>query len=494
MSGLPVAGPRSPSAWWLLALGTLLLLAYGLATLHGPALADEFIYLGGARHFAETGSLDARYYDARALVERGYPHHDVHTPGYVILLGAAIALVGGTYWTAVALNAAAYLAGALLLCGLSRALGCSPSRAFWAGVVFLLLPVHLPYVFWAMAELTLGALLLATLFLSVRYGHKTWGAVLAGLAFGLGFLVRESLLFALPALVVVLWRRRRLTYGLGTIVAFVALVYVPLSRDRAPGGANFWAPSSGTAFGYEAVQAAETGDLVRAGAVAADRAVQNLREVATAGWAEKGILVLLLVVPIWAFVRCRATPGLDRHVLWALGAGWAVIVVLLFTVYVVGRWSGLRYMLFLVPAFVPWLVASGSRAAAPPRAPTLVLVTAGALLNVATLGVFNDYKASRQKRQNGIAAYVEKYVPVAPARIVLPNGWLYGLRHAPVEVISSLPASGQELRLLERELFFDCLVVPGDSPLGPELDGRKRYRRLNAGETDPPLRIYARLK
>src|SRR5205814_1799473 len=42
----------------------LLLAAYGAAVRQGPALADEFVYLGGARHLAHTGSLAARYYDA----------------------------------------------------------------------------------------------------------------------------------------------------------------------------------------------------------------------------------------------------------------------------------------------------------------------------------------------------------------------------------------------------------------------------------------------
>ncbi len=483
-------------SWSLAGLAALLLLAYGLAARHGPALADEFIYLAGARHLAEAGSLHARYYDAQGLLERGYPHHDVHTPGYAILLGAVTALLGGSYWTAVTLNVIAYLAGALLTRGISRSLGCDEVGAWWSGALYLLLPIHLPYVFWVMAEVTLGSLLLLSLFLALRYGHRVWGAAGASLAFGVGFLVRESMLFALPALVVILWKRRRLTPGLTVTAAFLFLVYLPLSRDRAPGGANFWAPSSGRAFGFEAVQAAEQGNLGRAASLAVARVRSNVGAFREAGWTEKGVLTLLFAIPFVALLRARQLPGLDRHVAGALGAGWTAVVALLLTVYVVGQWSGLRYVLFLVPTFLPWVTSSPAspRPASFARwAPPSILLI-GAFLNLATLRLFNDYKASRQKRQSGIAGYVEKYLPVAPARIVLPNGWLYGLRHYPVEVVSSLPASAAELRLLEREVFFDYLVLPGDSPLGPELDGRKRYRRLKVEEPDPPLRIYARLR
>ena len=54
----------------LAALAAALLAGYGFLTRWGPALADEYVYLSGARHFARTGSLDARFYDARAILAR----------------------------------------------------------------------------------------------------------------------------------------------------------------------------------------------------------------------------------------------------------------------------------------------------------------------------------------------------------------------------------------------------------------------------------------
>jgi hypothetical protein len=69
-----------------------------------------------------------------------------------------------------------------------------------------------------------------------------------------------------------------------------------------------------------------------------------------------------------------------------------------------------------------------------------------------------------------------------------------GLTHYPVEVISSVPDHGGELRLLERALWFDVLVLPGDTPLAGEMEGRLKYRRVNGDDPEPPLLIYRRLR
>ena len=279
MAGSPegsVSG--SPDASALGSLAAALVLAYGWQARHGPALADEFIYLAGAKHFARSLSLDARFYDAEAILRIGHPHQDVHSPGYVILLGGLMAAVRGGYWTAVALNVAAYLASAFLVRGLAAALGRSPSAAWAAGALYLVLPAFLPYVFWAMAEVVLGALFLAALWVAAVGGQSRRGVVLAGLLFGLAFLVRESALFGLPPLIALLLGRGRVKVFLATVLAVLVLVYAPLSRQRAPGGANFWAPTSGKVFGFETVQAARGGRLGAAAGLVAERASRNLAE------------------------------------------------------------------------------------------------------------------------------------------------------------------------------------------------------------------------
>ena len=135
------------------------------------------------------------------------------------------------------------------------------------------------------------------------------------------------------------------------------------------------------------------------------------------------------------------------------------------------------------------------------RSPFIALPLLMAVLAVASLvllagmrQVFNAYKASRQKRQAGIADYVERYVPQAPERLVLPNGWLYGWRHPSTEVISTLPSDATALRALERAVAFSYLVVPADSPLSADTGGRLRYERVNTDDRDPPLVIFRRLR
>ena len=124
----------------------------------------------------------------------------------------------------------------------------------------------------------------------------------------------------------------------------------------------------------------------------------------------------------------------------------------------------------------------------------VLVVAAMALAESGVVRTFDDYKASRQRRQENMTAYVEQRLGNAPVgRIALTNGWLFGWRHPGMEVISSLPADGGTLRLLERAAWFDYLVLPGDSPLGAEWDARTRYQRLNP-EADAALRIYRRVR
>jgi hypothetical protein len=470
-----------------------LVAAMGLASRRGPALADEFVYLAGGRHLAAAGSLDARYYDAAAILERGLPHHDVHTPGYVIVLGAAMALAGATYAAAVAVNAAAYVASAVFVFMLARRLGQTEAAAALAALAFLLLPISLAYVYWAMAELVLGALFLGALAVAAGPGTRA-RAIAAGLVFGAAFLVRESALFGLPALLALLPTPRRRVQGAAAFLAFGLCVYAPLSSGRAPGGANFWAPSSGRAFGHRAVQSMGAGRIGDAASIAFARAAGNAGELVRAPAAEQAVLALYAALPFAALIGWRRRPREQRRYVLALAAGYAAMIGVLFALYVVAQWSGLRYLMVLAVAFLPAI-------APPPGArrrdwtPAVVLTLAGALAQPGVVRAYDAYKASRQRRQENITAYVEQRVGTAPlTRIALVNGWHFGWRHPGVEVISSLPGDGGTLRALERAAWFDYLVLPGDSPLIAEWDARTRYEPVNAEEADAPLRLYRRVR
>jgi hypothetical protein len=86
-------------------------------------------------------------------------------------------------------------------------------------------------------------------------------------------------------------------------------------RDRAPGGANFWAPTSGKVFGFETVQAARGGHLGAAAGLVAERAARNLRELVSSATApvEKGILASYALLALGALAGRRRTGPLGRR-------------------------------------------------------------------------------------------------------------------------------------------------------------------------------------
>jgi hypothetical protein len=498
----------------LLALAAVLAAGYAAATRHGPALADEYIYLAGARHFAETGRLDARYYDASAILKVGHPHQDAHSPGYAIVLGAAIAparvvlgnaatTVRGLYWTAVALNALAWLGMAWLARALALGLGLTPPAALVSGALLLLLPALLPYVFWSMPEVLVPAALLASLTLAVRRGDRLGGVVGAALLSGLAFLLRETSLFGLPAVIAALWgwprRGRNLAVFAATLIAFLVLVHAPLSARR-PAGIRFWelpwghpaaVKADSPPSGGEMVHALRRGDVVSVLDMARRRATWNVRDLASLNVSrtERGILALQGLLPLLALIHFRSLSPLARRVLLGSSLGFAALTVVLFCAYTVGLWGGFRYLMPLMPAFLPF-VAAGVSQGVRGAAPAALVALASVALDASTLGTLTAYKISRQKRQAGIDEYVARFVPAPGERIALPNGWLYGLERYPVEVISSVPTTGGQLHRLERAIWFDYLVLPGDSSLARKLDSRV-YQRMNPGE-DPPLYVFRR--
>jgi hypothetical protein len=226
------------------------------------------------------------------------------------------------------------------------------------------------------------------------------------------------------------------------------------------------------------------------------RAAMNVRELRaqSVSQPEPWILAAFALLPLQALSRWRGLSAGERRFLGGLLIGWLGLVLVMFGVYVVVRFAGFRYMLFLIPPFLPLAVAgatAGWRRAAFP----LLFAALSLPVNLGLTSVLNAFKVSRQRRQQSITSYVERYADTRGiTRIALISGWQFGLEHFPVEVISSLPEAGGELRLLEQRIWFDYLVLPGNSPLGPEWDARARYRRLNADDPDAPLFVYRRLK
>jgi hypothetical protein len=456
---------------------------YAAVVRHGPALTDEYVYLAGARYFAETGSLDSRFYNYSALLSQGYPHQDMHAPGYILLLGAWSRLFPFGYAAAVGLNVVAFAALVLLVPALARRLGGDEdwARAMAAAV----LPAYLPYVFWVMPEVLLGPLVMAGLWLAADPRRRA--AIAAGAMWCVALLVRESAVFALPAALVLSWRRKHLGTFAATLALTFACVYVPLSRNRGEGGTNFWrATSENSAVEFGALRAAAYGDV---GSLAG-RIVGRTK----ANWqvfdeqfsrTEKAMLGLLAALPLLAALGWGRLDGTAREYLLALAVGAAALAFSMIALFVVPPWSGIRYAMALGPPFLSVV-----------RSRTALLVTIALSLGLegSALGVFNAYKASRQKRQEGITEYVDRYVPPGATRIVLERGYHYGWHHYPLEVIADGPEEPESLRRLAQALWFDYLVIPGDNEMRGRLDKRDRYERLNGEDPEPPLLIYRRLR
>jgi hypothetical protein len=486
----------------LLAAAASALFVYGARTRHGPALVDEYMYLAGARYFAERGLLHARFYAWQDLVRLGYPHQDMHAPGYTLLLGAVSWLLSPGYWSAVALNVAAYLATAFLIVSLGRAIGLREAHAAAAGVLALLLPAFLPYTFWVLFEVPHAALFAAAFVCAVRFGGRPPGAAAAAALYGLCLLVRESALVGLPALVAALWLGRLRVFFL-TLSLFLAGLYVPLSLERSI-GFRFWEqPWGAAAAGPSVVEAAVRGDLAGVFAAAAHRAAFNLEQYWSPATttAERATLAVFAVLPLLALPHVI---GSERRLLTGLFLSWAAFWALLVFVYVAVWWGGLRYIMFLLPPFLPWVVqtlvgARPARAGARFGGGWLLLAALALLLtsiNAQILGVLTRFKETRQARQEGLTRYVERYVEAGQlSRVVVENGMHFGLSHYPVEVVVDAPEDRGQLQELERVVWFDYLVLRSDRPLARKLGRRSaRYQRRNADDPEAELAVFERLR
>lgn len=462
---------------------------------HGPGLSDEFVYMLGARRFAETGSLDAILYDSISIIKKGFPHQDVHSPGYVIVLGLFMRMVGSGYWSAVALNGLAYALSALLVWDMTRHWGSSRT-AVVSAACFMFLPGPQIFASWVMAEVVLGVCLLLALWVAARWGDRAAGGFVCGVVFGIAILVRESALFGLPAVVALLSRSRRSVAGFAVGAAlFLGLVYAPLSHARAPGGANFWAPGGGGVFGFQAVQAASAGRPMEALRLAFARASINGSELWTASMdSDKAVLALYLLIPLWCFSGFSKLEPIRRRLLVGLSLGLLAMVTVLFFFYVVTQWSGYRYLMVLLPPFFTLLPETGKeRRISHARAGVAAFILVCMLVTVRMFGVLDPFKRTSDPARLRVdeVAYVDHFIRKSPGRIVWQNGVGYALRHYPCEVITGIPQDEATLRALQKAVWFDYVVVSTWQTL---FDGRERYELVNRADPDPLLKIYRRLR
>ncbi|PYQ47220.1 MAG: hypothetical protein DMF78_24320, partial [Acidobacteria bacterium] len=96
------------------------------------AWPDECIYLVGARNLVERHTLDTNFYLTYSLLRRGYPHRDVHMPGYVLALAPAVRALGPTLRAAAALNVVLFAGAAVLVYIVARGVPLERNQALAA--------------------------------------------------------------------------------------------------------------------------------------------------------------------------------------------------------------------------------------------------------------------------------------------------------------------------------------------------------------------------
>jgi hypothetical protein len=458
------------------------------------AWPDECIYLVGARNFVETGSLHTKFYLTHSILVRGYPHRDVHMPGYLLALAPFLSAFGPTLLTGALLNAFLFLGSTFLVYAIGLELLADPWPAATAAALFTLMPPFPGYLFVVYPEMLVSFVFLAGLAWLFR-GEGMRHAVVAGVLFGLGPLFRETLLLALPLYVARLRRRELLRGFMPAAVLILVAVVAPLSRDRAV-HPNAIYPS----VLEEARRSAEP--LRTLASVLESNVVRNLRLLRHADPAESAedmVLALTGVLALIALVSWWVRPERDIRLGLSMFASLSLLAAAVVTLYVVrergGVWGGVR-------AFMPWqplLLVMAAPLLFRPRRRWIVagLVAAVALAFVAIdrrqAYVFLRYKQANHEDQDRNARYLaERIDRYHPTRIV-SRSFLYGFTHYPVEVIWSLPEDHEELRALESAVSFDFLALHESSPLRLALIGNPRYLRINKDDPRAEFLVWRRL-
>lgn len=480
-------------------LGPVLLaavVALGARTqaLQEVAWPDECIYLVGARNVIERHTLDTNFYLTYSLLRRGYPHRDVHMPGYVLSLVPAVSLLGATLAAAAALNVALFLGCAALVYAVARRLLPDRAQALAAAGLFAVLPPFPGYLFVAYPEMVVAFAFLAGLAV-LLHTRGLFGAALAGVIFALGALFRETLLLALPLYLVRLPPRLRWRAFAPAAAATFVLVVVPLARDRAVHPNALYPSVVEEARRSDHPLGALTGAVlanVRANLAATVEAEPAAR-------AEDAVLTMILLMAVAAALGARRLPGEPQRLARATMVSLALLTGAVLTLYVVrergGVWGGVRAYMAWLPlllVFATPLLFAPRRLAA---ALALMAVAAGAALALDTWQVrfFNHYKASDLEDQTRNSAYLSRYLDAAHPRRIVSRSFVYGLQHYPIEVIWSLPRDGNELAALNQAVPYEFLAIHEKSPLRAVLIGNPRYVRVNRDDRGAEFLIWKRL-
>ena len=468
----------------------------GLGGLQAPweiATADEVIYVAGVRNLVERGTLATNFYLPHSILRQGHPHRDVHMPGYLFLLAGPVLALGAGFAAALVLNVAALAACATLGYRLARGIGCGRGRAT-AAAAFLVSTPPLPgYVWLAFPEVAIAAITLLGLLAGLR-ARDARTAALAGIAFAMGPLLRESLLLHLPFFLLLIPFRPFLLGFLPAGMLALAAVSFLFGRGRAV-HANQLFPSiledslrEGDPWGALSARVAEN----------VARNLGRLAELDPFAHAEDAVLVFEAVLFAAVLGLLPRLEGRSRRLALAFGMVLALLVpavLALFVTRAVGRvWGGVRALMPLVPVGVVLLVGNvhpRSRIRGPAIGAAAVLALGLTTWQLRFIDWWKQHDGEAQRRfSDAVAPAVDPYHP----RRILVRGneaFLFGLERWPVEVVWPL-RSDEELLLLERTLAFDFVVVPRSEPMKHVLNASNpRYERV-VGDGSGRWRVWRR--
>jgi 4-amino-4-deoxy-L-arabinose transferase-like glycosyltransferase len=416
--------------------------------------SDEIVYAVMGRNIAAGRGPISSFYDARSIQVKGYPLGDVHMPGHPFLLSLAFAALGTHEYAAVVPSVVAYLASGLLLFLAGRTVFDSDVGLLAATILYLF-PSLAGYAGSAMAETPLVCLSCVYLLLWVRAVDEPSRRRLVGLAvlLGLGATVRETFFALLLPTLYVLYRvprgtrlRAGLTFG-ATLLGYVLLVFWPLYRARAP-YPNYLADllASPTVGGVAAALARN--------------AAGNLVGLATA-WREpeeaaaRLVLLLGLLLPLFGLGR----PGAQRTLAGYAATATVAALLPVLLAYSLEGWTGLRVVLFTLPAGILLLAAllRGLRPGLLRRGATLLTLAVLVLLSSAVdRALVLDRMAEYQDGDRRSLSLERSLRCAGPqALVVAERAFLYGWRAFPATVVWHGTLSPQELAILGSTLSID---------------------------------------
>jgi hypothetical protein len=454
---------------------------------------DEWIYLTLARNIAERGSLDTNFYIASSIEAVGYPHRDVHLPGYALALAAFGSLGGYTIDAAILLNVVSFVVSLASVFLIARRF-LTFERSVLACALTAILPPYPGYLSIAYPEHATAAATLALAVVAAWFQGRAVALAL-GFALGLSLLFRETALFLLPLIASLVGFGKAARYVLPGFLVAIVTVLPPLSKNRAV-HPNALYPSAVT----EALS--QPNPVSSLAGTILSNAKTNLSLLFSSNPFERAedavLLFLICLFILGALAGLRSGSDTARLI-----RGAALSTVALFAamvaIYVVrergGVWGGVRALMPMAPFFIIGLCGLSLR-----RRDALALTIAGAAtflyLDSWQIRFFNRYKAVNLEDQDRAATFIEERTRrFAPRRVVGGRYFQYAYRNFPVEIVWSGADDIGSINRLYPKFPFDMVVIHRRSPMRFDLRKDPRYEWVNADEGQgAEYQIYRRVE